>query len=167
MTDNTHPRETLWKLVKGIRFAMITHRHADGSLHACPMTMANKEGMDEHVHFYFLLSKQSDLAHCLISEPQIQISFADPGEDSYVSVSSAAHLSEDRVLKEKLWSTAAKAWFPGGVDDPDLAVLVAPVATAEYWDVKENKLVQLYKMAKAAVTGEEPKGMGEHKTIHL
>ena len=167
MADNTHPRETLWKLVKEIRFAMITHRHPDGALHACPMTMANKEGMDEHVNFYFLLDKKTDLAHCVTKDNQIQISFADPGEDSYVSVSSAAHLSEDRVLKEKLWSTAAQAWFPGGVEDPDLTVLVAPVSSAEYWDVKENQLVQLFKMAKAAVTGEPPKGMGEHKTIRM
>ena len=84
-----------------------------------------------------------------------------------MSVSSTARLSEDRVLKEKLWSTAAKAWFPGGIDDPNLVVLVAPVTSAEYWDVKENKLVQLYKIAKAAITGEEPKGMGEHGTIRL
>ena len=167
MADNTHPRETLWKLVKGIRFAMITHRHEDGTLQACPMTMANKEGMDEHVNFYFLLDKKTDLAHCVTRDANIQISFADPGEDSYVSISSTAHLSDDRVLKEKLWSTAAKAWFPGGVDDPNLTVLVAPVTSAEYWDVKENQLVQLFKMAKAAVTGEPPKAMGEHKTIRM
>ena len=35
---------------------------------------------------------------------------------------------------------------------------------ADYWDVKENKLVQLYKMAEAAVTGKPPK-MGEHGHI--
>lgn len=167
MADDTHPRETLWKLVKEIRFAMITHRHPDGALHACPMTMANKEGMDEHVNFYFLVSKEHDLARCLGNDGHIQISFADPDEDTYVSVSSTAHLSEDRPLKEKLWSPAAQAWFPGGVEDPNLAVLVAPVASAEYWNVKENKLVQLFKMAKAAVTGDQPSGMGEHKTIQL
>ncbi|MCD2512272.1 pyridoxamine 5'-phosphate oxidase family protein [Comamonas endophytica] len=167
MADDKNPRETLWELVKEIRFAMITHRHPDGTLRACPMTMANKEGMDEHVHFYFLINKQHDLAQCVGNDAQIQISFADPEEDSYVSVSSSAHLSEDRALKEKLWSTQAQAWFPGGVEDPDLAVLVAPVSSAEYWNVKENQLVQLFKMAKAAVTGEPPKGMGEHKTVQV
>lgn len=168
MTERTNPRETLWQLVKGIRLAMITHHHrTDGSLHACPMTMANKEGQEEKVNFYFLLSKDCDLAHCVSSNPQIQISFADPGADIYVSVSSEAHLSEDRVLKEKLWSAAAKPWFPGGFEDEKLAVLVAPVTSAEYWDVHENKLVQLYKKAKAAVTGEEPSGIGEHQTLQM
>lgn len=167
MAESTNPRETLWQLVKGIHFAMITYRHADGSLRACPMTMANRGGQDERVHFYFLLSRDSDLARCVSSDGQIQISFADPGADSYVSVSSYASLSEDRVLKERLWSAAAKPWFPGGVEDPGLVVLVAPVTSAEYWDTQENKLVQLYRKAKAVVTGAESVGAGEHQTLRL
>ena len=41
-----NPREKLWELIKDIRFAMITHRHEDGGLHACPMMRRNeiKEG---------------------------------------------------------------------------------------------------------------------------
>ena len=167
MAESTNPRETLWHLVKGIHFAMITYRHADGSLRACPMTMANRGGQEERVHFYFLLSRDSDLARCVTNDGHIQISFADPGADSYVSVSSYASLSEDRVLKETLWNTAAKAWFTDGVEDVKLAVLVAPVTSAEYWDAQDNKLVQLYRKAKAAVTGEESVGKGEHQTLRL
>ena len=37
----------------------------------------------------------------------------------------------------------AKAWFPGGVEDPDLALVAVLVADAEYWDVKANKAVQI------------------------
>jgi len=64
-----------------------------------------------------------------------------------------------------LWSAAAKAWFPGGVDDPDLQLLRVQVQHAEYWDVKESRMVQLFKMAKAVVTGERPRGMGEHRDV--
>lgn len=167
MADSSNPRETLWQLVRGIRYAMITYRHADGSLRACPMTMANRSGDEERVNFYFLLGRDSDLARGIVNDGQIQISFADTGADSYVSVSSDAGLSEDRVLKEKFWTMAAKAWFPGGAEDPNLTVLVAPVTSAEYWDVQDNKLVQLFKKAKAVVTGEEPSGMGEHQTLRL
>lgn len=167
MAEHGNPRETLWQLVKGIRYAMITYRHADGSLRACPMTMVNRSGHEERLNFYFLLDRQSDLARSVENDGQIQISFADTSADSYVSVSSYASLSADLALKEKLWTTAAKAWFPQGVEDPNLAVLVAPVTSAEYWDVHDNKLVQLFKKAKAVVTGEEPTGMGEHQTLRL
>ncbi len=167
MAESTNPRETLWHLVKGIHFAMVTYRHADGSLRACPMAMANLGAQEERVHFYFLLSLDSDLARCVANDGRIQISFADPGADIYVSVSSYASLSEDRVLKERLWTAAAKAGFPAGVEDPGLAVLVAPVTTAEYWDAQETRLEQLFKKAKAVVTGQEPAGAGPHQTLHL
>lgn len=167
MDDHSNPRETLWKLIKDIRFAMITHQHEDGSLHSCPMSTANKEGMDEHQNLYFLLSKQSDLAHCVAHAPAINIAYADHDKDSYVSVSASASLSEDAVLKEQLFNPMAKAWFPGGVDDPNLTILVARVSHAEFWDVKQSRLVQLFEIAKAAVTGEAPRDLGNHQELKL
>ncbi len=38
---------------------------------------------------------------------------------------------------------------------------------ANYWDVKESKLVQLYVMAKAAVTGKPPAQLGEHGEVRM
>ena len=38
------------------------------------------------------------------------------------------------------------------------------VLRAEYWDVDDSKMVQLFKMAKAAVTGKTP-DLGEHKKV--
>ena len=35
------------------------------------------------------------------------------------------------------------------------------------WDVKDSKLVQLYKMAKAAVTGQPPTELGEHGEVRM
>ena len=49
-----------------------------------------------------------------------------------------------------------EAWFPGGPTDPDLALVQVQIVHANYWDVKESKLVQLYEMAKAVVTGKPP-----------
>jgi hypothetical protein len=60
-----------------------------------------------------------------------------------------------------------EAWFPGGVDDPDVALVEVTITHAHYWDVKENKLLQLFKMAKAAVTGKPPTGMGESGEVRM
>lgn len=167
MSTDAHPREKLWELIKDIRFAMITHQHPGGQLHACPMTTANKDGMDEDQNLYFLISKGSDLAHCVAQQPKVNVAYANTDKDSYVSVSAHAHVSDDRALKELLFSPMAKAWFPGGVDDAQLAVLVARAEHAEYWDVQQSKLVQLFAMAKAAVTGEKPDAMGQHQQVPL
>ena len=167
MAADTPPRETLWELIKAIRFAMITHQQSDGQLHACPRTTANKEGMAEDQNLYFLTSKHSDLARCVAPQPQINLAYADTDNDSYVSVSAHATLSDDMALKETLFSPMAKAWFPEGVQDPQLTILVARAEHAEYWDVQESKLVQLFSMAKAAVTGNKPDAMGHHQQVPL
>ena len=54
-----------------------------------------------------------------------------------------------------------------GPTDPNLALLVVKLQHAEYWDVEESKMVQMFKMAKAAVTGNPPTGLGEHKEMNL
>ncbi len=97
----------------------------------------------------------------------VNVAYADPGSDRYVSVSGRSSLVEDMARKKRLWSKMAAAWFPGGVDDPDLALLKVEIVHAEFWDVKENKATQLLKMAKAAVTGHKPDDMGEHAKVRM
>ncbi|MGE0331098.1 MAG: pyridoxamine 5'-phosphate oxidase family protein [Ramlibacter sp.] len=66
-----------------------------------------------------------------------------------------------------MWSPAAKARFPGGQDDPDLALLAVQSGHAEYWNVKESKIAQVLKMARAAITGKPPTSLGEHREVNL
>ena len=166
MADNTPAHETLWKLIKDIRFGMLTHRTASGMLHAHPLTTQNRS-IDEHSELYFFISKSGELYERLLTDGEVNVSYANPDDDSYVSLSGQARFIDDMEQKEALWSPMAKVWFPGGYTDPDLALLAVRIRHAEYWDVKESKMVQLFKMAKAAVTGEQPRGMGEHKELTL
>jgi len=166
MHPDTPAHETLWKLIKGIRFGMVTHRTATGMLHSHPLTTQNKR-LDENNELYFFISRSGELYERLLTDGEVNLAYADPSKDSYVSLSGQARFMEDPTQKQALWSPMAKAWFPGGVTDPDLALLAVRVRHAEYWDVKETKMVQLFKMAKAAVTGEPPHSMGEHKELTI
>ena len=65
------------------------------------------------------------------------------------------------------WTPSAKAWFPKGVDDPDIAVITVDVEDAEYWDAPSGKIVVLYAYAKAVVTGHKPGNVGEHERVSL
>lgn len=166
MSTPKSDHETLWELIKDIKYGMLTHRHANGMLHAHPLTTQNKS-IDEGSELYFFISRKSELAQRLLQDGNVNVSYADPGDDSYVSLSGQATINEDQAKKEELWSQVARAWFPAGVNDPDLALLTVHIHHAEYWDVKESKMVQLAKMAKAALTGETPPRLGEHKELHL
>ena len=166
MSASKSDHDTLWELIKGIKFGMLTHRNAHGMLHAHPLTTQN-ESLDAESHLYFFISRKSELAQSLQQDGNVNVSYADPGDDSYVSVSGQAVIAEDPEKKKALWSPLARTWFPAGASDPDLALLEVRIHHAEYWDVKESKMVQLAKMAKAALTGETPPRLGEHKELHL
>ena len=165
MSTNPSDQHTLWNLIKDIKFGMLTHRHSDGMLHSHPLTTQNQSA-DEGSRLYFFVSRNSDIARRLQQDSNVNVSYADPGQDSYVSLSGQGAVVDDGAKKAALWSPMAKAWFQGPAD-PDLALLEISIRHAEYWDVKESKMVQLAKMAKAALTGEPPKSLGEHKELNL
>jgi general stress protein 26 len=166
LSETQEARTRLWEMIKDIRFAMFTTRHANGHLHARPMTTQNRS-VDENASLWFFMARDSEPAVDLMADPVVSVAYCDPGSDRYVSISGHAALFEDMALKEKLWSKMAQAWFPAGYTDPNLALVQVKIVHANYWDVKESKLVQLFHMAKAAVTGEPPKTLGEHASIHM
>jgi general stress protein 26 len=164
-TTQSNARKLLWELVKDIQFAMFTTR-ADGRLRSRPMTTQNSE-VDERASLWFFMSRGSEAVNDIGADPVVNVAYADPGRDAYVSISGEAAVVEDRGKKEQLWSKLAEAWFPGGADDPDLALVEVRIEDAEYWDVKESKVTQLFKMARAAVVSDPPTGMGEHGEVHM
>lgn len=165
--STSEDREQLWELIKDIRFAMFTTRHpSNGHLHARPMTTQNRQ-LDEDDRLWFFMSRSGDSVDDLGREPTVNVSYADPGKDSYVSVSGTATVSDDRAKAHELWNKATEAWFPGGVDDPDVALVEVRITHAHYWNVKENKLTQFFKIARAAATGKPPTGMGESREVRM
>mgnify|MGYP000364875000 FL=1 len=159
-------QQTLWTLIKDIKFGMLTHRHTNGVMHSVPLTTQNKAD-DEGNELFFFISRKGELAKSMAQDASVNVSYADPGDDNYVSVSGSGSIFENQAKKDELFSLMAKAWFPGGATDPDLALLRIDIGHVEYWDSKDSKMVQLLKMATSAITGNPPKNMSEHKEFSL
>lgn len=166
MSQPVTPHETLWELVKEIRFGMLTHRTSKGMLHAHPLTTLNSH-LTEKPQLFFFIPKDGELYEGLLTDGEVNVSYSNTDDDSYVSVSGQARFTDDMEQKKELWTPAAAAWFPKGVEDPNLALLVVRVRHAEYWDIKDSKMVQLFKVAKSILTGDPLEQMGEHKTLEL
>ncbi|APW37018.1 general stress protein [Rhodoferax koreense] len=166
MSATTSDHDKLFDLIKDTRFGMLTHRHDDGQLHSHPLTTQNKKA-DEAATLYFFVPKNGDIVRHVATDPSVNVAYANTDADSYVSVSGQASVLEDQAKKEELFNPMAKAWFPAGPTDPNLALLAVRILEAEYWDVDDSKMVQLFKMAKAAVTGEPPQNLGEHKKLNI
>ena len=165
-SDSQADREALFARIKDIRFGMLTHRDAQGMLHAHPLTTLDQD-IAAQAQLHFFIPRGSELHQRLSADSQVNVGYANPEEDCYVSISGSAAFIEDARRKEELWNPMAKAWFPDGPGDPNLVLLAVNIQHAEYWDVQESKLTQMFKLATAAMTGERPKALGEHREVNL
>jgi general stress protein 26 len=149
----TNDIQKLAKLIKGINVAMLTTREADGTLRSRPMATQDQDDFDGTLWFF----TQADTGKVqeIGRDHQVNLSYAQPDDNRYVSISGRANLVRDRAKIDELWSPFLKAWFPKGKDDPQVALLRVDVEQAEYWDAPSSTIVKLVGFAKAVVTGKE------------
>ena len=152
--------QKLCELIKGIRIAMLTTVDDDGSLRSRPM--ANQDTAFDGT-LWFFTEFNSAKVHEVEHDQHVNLSYAKPEDSTYVSVSGKATIVRDRAKMEELWSPIHKAWFPKGLDDPNIALLRVDVDKAEYWDSPSSAVVRLIGFAKAITTG---KRYGEEGADH-
>src|SRR3954452_9071426 len=107
VTSSQDPHKRLWELIKNMKFGMLTHRHADGSLHAHPLTTQNKS-LEPDMLLFFFVSKKTEVGLRLQADGNVNVSYSDPHHDAYVSISGQASVSEDMRLKQHLFNALAK-----------------------------------------------------------
>ena len=159
---NTHAEnvQKLAKLIKDVRVAMLTTIEADGSLRSRPMETQQTE-FDGTLWFFTWIDTAK--VHEIEHDHHVNLSYAHPSDQVYVSVSGTARVVRDQAKAKELWNPLHKAWFPKGVDDPNLGLLRVDVEKAEYWDSPSSAVVQLIGFAKAIATG---KPYGEEAADH-
>jgi general stress protein 26 len=153
------------ELIKDIKMAMLTTESEDGLLHSRPMATQQTD-FDGTLWFFTGLS--SGKVNELDWNPEVNLSYAQASDSRYVSISGNGEIVRDRPKMEELWNDIYKAWFPLGLDDPDLCLLKVEMSSAEYWEAPSGKMVQIFGYLKALATGEPSQGEGtEHGTIDI
>ncbi|MEO8393520.1 MAG: pyridoxamine 5'-phosphate oxidase family protein [Chloroflexota bacterium] len=152
--------ETLRDQIKDIKIAMLTTVDQDGTLRSRPMGTQDVEFDGD---LWFFTADPSGKADEVRHQQQVNVSYADPGKSSYVSVSGRAMLVHDKAKMEEYWNPIYKIWFHEGLETPDIALLRVTVEKAEYWEASGNKLVRLVNFVKAIATGDESVGSKNEK----
>ena len=124
--------------LKTFDVAMLTTINTrDGSLHSRPMMTSNAD-FDGTLWFFskFSSAKVDEIR----SGSQVNLSYTAPAAGRYISVSGAAYVVPDRMKMEELWDESFRAWFPQGIDEPDLVLLRVDVMGADVWDTEHKEI---------------------------
>lgn len=162
-TTNEDNIQKINALIKGINIAMLTTLDPDGQLHSRPMGTQQTE-FDGSL--WFFTSKTSGKVHAIETDAHVNVAYANPTDQSYISLAGKATLVEDRAKMEELWSPFIRAWFPEGLEDPDLTLMRVEVDSAQYWESPSATVVKIVGLAKALLTGQTYKG-GENRKVQI
>ncbi|QFU17329.1 pyridoxamine 5'-phosphate oxidase family protein [Microvirga thermotolerans] len=156
--------QKLYEMIRDMKIAMMTTIDTDGTLHSRPMY---SQEADENGDLWFFTKVQSPKLTEISRDNEVNLAYADPDGQNYVSVSGKAEIVRDRATIESKWTEGARAWFPDGKDDPSIALIRVHPVKGEYWDSPSSTLVHLYGYAKAAVTGQPPTDIGDREKVDL
>jgi general stress protein 26 len=137
-------REHLVELLRDFHTGMLVTMGQEGP-HARPMALAEVRD-DATVTFSTSIgtAKVDEIARDATVLVTLQ------GKMKFVSLRGRATIDRDRSRIHRLWKEDWRIWYPGGKDDPQIALITVDPEAAEYWDnagIKGAKF--LYRAAKA------------------
>ena len=156
--------QKLREMVKEIDFCMLATVDENGDLHSRPMSVNGD--IDPDGDLWFFTGASSQKVGEISRFPKVNVSFADPDNQHYVSISGTAQLVRDRSKIEELWKPEFKMWFPEGKDDPEIALLRVSLEKAEYWDSPSSTIGFALSFVSSIVTGKQP-DLGENRKVEL
>ena len=154
----------LGKLIEGIDIAMLTTVGRDGYLVSRPLS-TQKSSYDGRRVWFFTEADSPKIAE-VRRHPKVNLAYASKDKNTYVSLAGVARVNRDRALIGQFWNDAMKAFFPKGVDDPNLVLLEVEPRTVEYWDGPGSFIGKAISFLVARVTRRE-EVMGENRLLDL
>jgi general stress protein 26 len=154
-TQKTPELTRLGELIEDMPVAMMVTLDDNNALVSRPMTTLEMDAQGALWFFTDLRSTKLSQLHV------VNLSFADSGKSSYVSLSGQGQTDIDAARIHALWTPFAKPWFPDGPTSPNLALLKFVPSAAEFWDASSSRMVRLFAMVASIVSG-KPVGLGDH-----
>ena len=126
-------------MIEAVDVGMLTTEDKNGHLRSRPMvTQRAEEGV-----LWFFSAKDTPKILEVQKDSEVNVSYADPNKEIYISVSGVARAFQDPAKVRELWSSAAQRWFPDGPDNPSITILKVQITQAEYWDVDKRTMIKL------------------------
>ena len=155
MTDTSDIKQTLWDKLSASPFIMVGL--TGGGEHSEPLTaQLDKDQVDT---LFFFIGKDNRLARGGDAMAQ----FVSKGHDFFACLSGTAQIDNDFAMIDKLWNRQVESWFPGGKDDPNLALLRFDISSAELWEADVSLSGKLKMLFGGAI---KPGEAGSHAKVN-
>ena len=154
----------LREIVKDVDICMLTTVDDLGELRSRPMS--NNREVEFDGDLWFFTYGSSHKVDEVGRVPKVNASFADVSKQQYASLTGRAEVVRDRAKIEELWQPHMRAWFPDGVETPDIALLKVAVERAEYWDGSQSILTHAWSFVTSLFTGEQAE-LGDNEKLEL
>jgi general stress protein 26 len=119
-------KRDLWKKISQSPFLMVGL--TGSGQHSEPLTaQLDKDQVDT---LWFFVGKDNRLAKGGAAMAQ----YVSKGHDYFACLAGTLRIDNNPAIVEKLWSRQVEAWFPGGKNDPNLALLRLDIDGAELWE---------------------------------
>ena len=155
--------QKLGELIREVDIAMLTTVAPSGHLVSRPLGTQEVEFDGD---LWFAVECDSGKVAEIEANPHVNVAYAAPARDVYVSVAGRASVVRDRSKIDQLWSPSMQAFFHGGKDDPNLCLIRVEADSAEYWDGHGKVLGKVLHLMLSAVT-DEPASLAENERIDL
>ncbi|MEV6694069.1 pyridoxamine 5'-phosphate oxidase family protein [Micromonospora sp. NPDC051196] len=124
-------RQRLTGLIRAAGSCTLTTISLDGRLVGRPMLLQRAEFDGEL--WFFAYARSATLRQLRVN-PEVEVSFADPGEQVRVSLSGTARDDHDPARAQRLWRPELAVWFPDGPTTAGLTLVAVHVTAARCWD---------------------------------
>jgi general stress protein 26 len=126
MADREQIKRDMWKKMADSPFVMVgltgEHQHSE------PLTAQLDE--DQVDTLFFFVGKDNRVAGGGAAMAQ----FVSKGHDFFACLSGTIAQDNDAAQIDKLWNPQVAAWFEGGRNDPNLALIRFDIDSAELWE---------------------------------
>ena len=147
-------RQRITELIRAAGSCTLTTISLDGRLVGRPMLLQRAEFDGE---LWFFAYARSATVRQLRVNPEVEVSFADPGEQVRMSLSGTARDDHDPARARRLWQPELAGWFPDGPATTGLTLVAVHVTAARCWDRTGGRRLDLLGGAGSVPGGAPPR----------
>jgi general stress protein 26 len=129
------------KLMRDLDFCMFTTRTTRGGLHTRPMSNNREVEFDGDV--WFFSAANSRKVRDIEADPTVHLSYIDPDDWRFLSVTGRARIVRDVEKKKQLWLDELEQWFEEGPESDGIVLIKVKPSLVSYWTTRDSGELRL------------------------